>query len=74
MGTWRREINTGWRWAKMWIMSGRGGNIKSSDRRMCSDTQGIHPSRRDCVGKINVKVEERLRDLEKKKNRKTSGV
>ena len=31
--------------------SNRGGNIKSSDRRICRDTQRIHPSRRSCVGK-----------------------
>ena len=32
-------------------MSGRGGNIKPSDRRMCSDTQGIQQIRRSCVRK-----------------------
>ena len=36
---------------KMCTMSGRGRNIKSPDRKTCSDTQGIHPSRRCCARK-----------------------
>ena len=58
----------------MCTMSGRGGNITSSVRRICSDTQGIHPSRRRDVRKINVKEEEWLRDMERMKKRKTSRV
>ena len=38
---------------------GRGGNINSCDRRMCSDTQGIHPSRKGCV-RINKREGERM--------------
>ena len=51
----------------MRTISDRGWNIKSCDRGMCSDTQGIHPSRRGGVKKINVKMEEWLRDVEKRK-------
>ena len=32
-------------------MSGRGGNIIASVRRMCNDTQGTHLSRRGSVRK-----------------------
>ena len=48
----------------------RGGNITSCVRRMCRDTQGIHPSRRgdvrknkrECGGMVNI----RGKDEEKK--------
>ena len=50
----------------MCTMSGRGGNIKSSDRRLCSNTQEFIPVEEVVPGRINVMVEERLRDLEKK--------
>ena len=55
-------------------MSGREGNFKSSQGRMCCDTQGIHPSIRACVRKNKREGRKRLRDLEKKKERKTSRV
>ena len=35
----------------MCTMPGRVENITSSTRRMCSDSQGIHPIRRDDVRK-----------------------
>ena len=57
----------------MCTMSGRGGNITSSVRRMCNDTQRTHPSRRDGVRKNKHEdggmVKKRGKDEEKKNNR-----
>ena len=59
----------------MCTTSGRGENTESSDRVMCSDTQGEFIRVQEVVsGKINVKMEEWLRDVEKRKKRKTTRV
>ena len=54
-------------------MSGRGGNITSFVRRMCSDTQGTHPNRRSGVRKNKREdggvVKRRGKEEEKKNNR-----
>ena len=51
-------------------MSGITENIKSSDKRMCRE---FIPVEEVLPGKINVEVEEWLRDVEKRKKR-TTGV
>ena len=57
----------------MRTMSGRGGNVTSFARRMCSDTQGTHPSRRGGVRKNKHEgggmVKRRGKEEEKKNNR-----
>ena len=56
----------------MCTMSGRGGNIASSVRKMCSDTQGTHSSGRGCVMKNKREgggIVKRRGKEEEKKNR-----
>ena len=56
----------------MCTMSGRGGNITSSTRRMCSNTQGIHLNRRGGVWKNKREgggMIKRRRKEEEKNNR-----
>ena len=59
---------------KMCTMSGRGGNITSSVRRMCSNTQGTHPSRRGGVRKNKHEGGGMVKRCEKRKKRKTTEV
>ena len=54
-------------------MSGRKGHIKSSNRRMYSDTQGIHTSRRDCVRKNKREDGETVKRRRKEEKKKNNG-
>ena len=51
-------------------MPGRGDNIKSFDRRMCGNTQGIHPSKRSCVRKNKREAGGMVKKLGKKAEKK----
>ena len=55
-------------------MSDRIANITSSVRNMCSDTQGIHPSRRGGVRKNKREGGGMVKRRGKRKKRKTTGV
>jgi len=50
----------------MGTMSGRGGNLKTSYKRMFNDPQG-----RDCVKKNKQEIRRVMRKVEKGKKRKT---
>ena len=54
----------------MCTMSGRAGNVKSFDRRMCRDTQGVHLNRRSCVRKSKREGGEMVKRLVKEEEKK----
>ena len=58
----------------MHTMSGRTGNVTSSVRIICSDTQGTRPSRRGGIGKNKHEGGGMVKRREKEEEKKNKSV